>query len=56
VSIEGIRKRTRATGGRCQGSVCMAGVAFMCSLQTGQPPQDIRSGMRGATLGVGRAG
>jgi glycerol-3-phosphate dehydrogenase len=55
VSIEGIRKRTRATGGRCQGSVCMAGVAFMCSLQTGQPPQDIRCGMRGATLGVGHA-
>jgi len=53
VSIEGIRKRTRATGGRCQGSLCMAGVAFMCSLQTGQPPEDIRSGMRNATLGVG---
>lgn len=55
VSIEGIRKRTRATGGRCQGSLCMAGVAFMCSLRTDQPPEDIRCGMRGATLGVGHA-
>jgi glycerol-3-phosphate dehydrogenase len=40
-SIDGVRKRTRATGGRCQGSVCMAGVAFMCSLHMRVPPQDI---------------
>ena len=53
ISIEGIRKRTRATGGRCQGSLCMAGVAFMCSLHTDNAPQDVRAGMRGATLGVG---
>ena len=38
-SIEGVRKRTRATAGRCQGSVCMAGVAFLCSLHTGQDPR-----------------
>ena len=31
----GHRKRTQATGGRCQGSVCMVGVAFLCSLHTG---------------------
>jgi glycerol-3-phosphate dehydrogenase len=53
-SIEGIRKRTQATGGRCQGSVCMVGVAFLCSLHTGQPPEAIRHGPAGATLGVGR--
>ena len=52
-SIEGIRKRTRATGGRCQGSVCMVGVAFLCSIHTGLPPADIRYGPAGATLGVG---
>lgn len=40
-SIDGVRKRTRATGGRCQGSVCMAGVAFMCALAMGVPPQDV---------------
>lgn len=55
-SIEGVRKRTRATGGRCQGSVCMAGVAFLCSIHTGLPPQDIRHGPDGATVGIGRAG
>ena len=37
-SIEGVRKRTRATGGRCQGSVCMAGVIFMCANATGVEP------------------
>jgi glycerol-3-phosphate dehydrogenase len=52
-SIEGIRKRTQATGGRCQGSVCMVGVAFLCSLHTGLPPAAIRQGPAGATLGVG---
>ena len=52
-SIEGIRKRTRATGGRCQGSVCMAGVAFLCSLEQGLPPQDVRYSMHEGTLGVG---
>src|SRR5205807_422620 len=40
-SIDAIRKRTRATGGRCQGAVCMAGVAFMCSLATGRPPGEV---------------
>jgi glycerol-3-phosphate dehydrogenase len=52
-SIEGIRKRTRATGGRCQGSVCMVGVAFLCSIHTGLPPEAIGHGAAGATLGVG---
>jgi glycerol-3-phosphate dehydrogenase len=52
-SIEGIRKRTQATGGRCQGSVCMVGVAFLCSLHTGMAPAAIRHGSAGATLGVG---
>lgn len=51
-SIEGIRKRTRATGGRCQGSVCMVGVAFLCSLYTGLEPSQIRFGSHEATLGV----
>ncbi len=54
-SIEGVRKRTRATAGRCQGSVCMAGVTFMCSLHTGLPPGQIRQGPELATVGVGSA-
>jgi glycerol-3-phosphate dehydrogenase len=53
-SIEGIRKRTRATAGRCQGSVCMVGVAFLCSLHTGLEPSQIRLGPGTATLGVAR--
>jgi glycerol-3-phosphate dehydrogenase len=54
-SIEGVRKRTRATAGRCQGSVCMAGVAFMCSLATGSPPEAVRHGPAPGTLGIGSA-
>jgi len=55
-SIEGVRKRTRATGGRCQGAVCMAGVAFMCSLQLDSPPEQLAfNATTGSTLGIGRA-
>ena len=42
-SIEGVRKRTRATGGRCQGAICAAGVAFMCSLRYGLPPERVQA-------------
>jgi glycerol-3-phosphate dehydrogenase len=42
-SIEGVRKRTRATGGRCQGAICAAGVAFMCSLRYGLPPEQVQA-------------
>lgn len=40
-SIDGVRKRTAATGGRCQGSVCMAGVMFMCSVHMDCPPEKV---------------
>jgi glycerol-3-phosphate dehydrogenase len=52
-SIAGVRKRTRATGGRCQGSVCMAGVAFLCSLHMGIPPEDVALDDEAGTLGIG---
>src|SRR4051794_36312841 len=52
-SIDGVRKRTQATGGRCQGAYCMAGVAFLCSLHTGDAPHAVRAA--GGTLGVSRA-
>ena len=55
-SIEGVRKRTRATSGRCQGAACMAGVALLCSLRAGTPPELVRAGPQQATLGVGHAG
>jgi glycerol-3-phosphate dehydrogenase len=50
-SIDGIQKRTRATGGTCQGAVCMVGVAFMCSLVTGCPPGEVEM-VAGGTFGV----
>ena len=34
----------------------MAGVAFLCSLRTGTPPELVRTGPQQATLGVGNAG
>jgi glycerol-3-phosphate dehydrogenase len=55
-SIDGVRKRTRATGGRCQGAVCMAGVSFLCSLQLNLPPEAIPlTATSGSTLGIGHA-
>jgi hypothetical protein len=35
-SLEGVRKRTRATGGRCQGALCLAGVSFQHSIHAGR--------------------
>ncbi len=52
-SIDGLRKRTRATGGRCQGAVCLAGVSFMCSLHGGWRPWQIPQSEPAATIGVG---
>jgi glycerol-3-phosphate dehydrogenase len=52
-SIDGIRKRTRATGGRCQGAYCMAGVAFLASVYGGARPSAVAVGEPAATLGVG---
>lgn len=51
-SVEGVRKRTGATGGRCQGSVCMAGVSFMCSMHTHDAPEDVMVNDKGR-IGIG---
>jgi len=53
-SIDGVRKRTAATGGRCQGSVCMAGVTFMCSMHMNCPPEDVPLKDEGE-IGIGRS-
>jgi glycerol-3-phosphate dehydrogenase len=42
-TIQGVWKRTGATGGRCQGAICAAGVAFMCSLRYGLPPERVEA-------------
>ena len=51
-SLEGVRKRTRATGGRCQGALCLAGVSFLHSIHTGRRPERIAVSEPEATLGV----
>ncbi|WP_166904551.1 NAD(P)/FAD-dependent oxidoreductase [Mycobacterium sp. DL440] len=43
-SLDGIRKRTRATAGRCQGAYCSVGVSFILSAATGEQPGEIRQG------------
>jgi glycerol-3-phosphate dehydrogenase len=40
-SIEGVRKRTGATYGRCQGAICMVGVGFMCANRHGDSPNQV---------------
>jgi glycerol-3-phosphate dehydrogenase len=51
-SLDALRKRTRATGGRCQGTACLAGVSFLLSVETGMQPWEIPVGEPEATLGV----
>lgn len=43
-SLDGVRKRTRATAGRCQGAYCSAGVGFMLSLARGLEPWQVPQG------------
>ncbi len=52
-SVEGVRKRTRATGGRCQGSLCLAGVILMCANAQHQEIGEVRLGSAGGTVGCG---
>jgi glycerol-3-phosphate dehydrogenase len=54
-SLDGLRKRTRAAGGRCQGAVCLSGVSFLCSLHAGLAPWQVATGDPRATIGVGAA-
>ena len=49
-SIDGVRKRTGATYGRCQGALCSAGISFMTALHTGTGPATVRQTARG-TIG-----
>lgn len=46
-SVDGVRKRTGATYGRCQGSLCTAGISFMTALHTGTGPASVRQTSRG---------
>ena len=46
-SVDGVRKRTGAAYGRCQGSLCTAGISFMTALHTGAGPAEVRQTARG---------
>jgi glycerol-3-phosphate dehydrogenase len=46
-SVDGVRKRTGATYGRCQGSLCSAGISFMTALHTNTGPARVRQTARG---------
>jgi glycerol-3-phosphate dehydrogenase len=46
-SIDGVRKRTGATYGRCQGSLCSAGISFLTALHTGTGPATVKQTARG---------
>lgn len=51
-SLDGVRKRTRATGGRCQGAYCLSGVSFLHSLHSGRRPEELAVSEPEATLGL----
>ena len=46
-SIDGVRKRTGACYGRCQGSLCLAGVSFLTAMSAGRGPASVRQTARG---------
>lgn len=50
-SVDGVRKRTGAGYGLCQGSLCMAGVSFLTAMSTGTGPADVRQTARGTVGG-----
>jgi glycerol-3-phosphate dehydrogenase len=52
-SIEGVRKRCRATGGRCQGSICMAGVILLTANAHGIHPSEVGMGPGEGSVGRG---
>jgi glycerol-3-phosphate dehydrogenase len=47
-SVDGVRKRTGATYGRCQGSLCAAGISFMTAMATGTGPGTVKQTCRGS--------
>ncbi len=55
LSIDGVRKRTRASAGRCQGAYCSAGIGFLLSLAHGLEPWQVPQGEPGTAWGVGEA-
>jgi glycerol-3-phosphate dehydrogenase len=60
-SVDGVRKRTGAGYGRCQGSLCAASISFMTALHTGTGhtgtgPATVRQTARGTAGAAGAVG
>lgn len=51
-SLDAVRKRTRASGGRCQGCYCLAGVGFMLSMAQDYEPWEVPRGKPGSHWGI----
>ena len=54
-SIAGVARRTHATWGRCQGSACLSGVAFLTSLYRDGAAWQTPVHDPGSEIGVGVA-
>ncbi len=52
-SIDGVWKRTGAAGGRCQGTLCLSGIIFLCSVHGSCPPDALLAKDNGP-IGIGR--
>jgi glycerol-3-phosphate dehydrogenase len=46
-SVDGVRKRTGASYGRCQGALCTADIALMTARHTGTEPAGVRQTVKG---------
>jgi glycerol-3-phosphate dehydrogenase len=46
-SVDGVRKRTGAAYGRCQGALCLAGLSFLAAIKTGKGPASVQQTARG---------
>lgn len=46
-SVDGVRKRTGAAYGRCQGALCLAGLSFLTAMKTGKGPASVWQTARG---------
>ena len=46
-SVDGVRKRTGAAYGRCQGSLCLVGISFLTAMSTGKGPASVSQTARG---------
>jgi glycerol-3-phosphate dehydrogenase len=54
-TIGGVARRTHASWGRCQGSACLSGIAFITSTYSGRAAWETEMNEPGSTIGVGEA-